>query len=85
MRCMMPVPDRKDPRRALGRAPEELTLEERTLFTGKSIALEIYTPSTLPLRRIAAVGDSVAECVRMLQERGFDPKDFEYDRITPPY
>ena len=75
----------KDPKGAIGRAPERLTLEERHALVGKYVALEIYTPETLPLRRIEAIGDSVTECVRQLHERGLDPRDFEFNRLGPPY
>lgn len=62
----------------IGREPERLSLAERSALTGKWIALELYSPETLPLRRIAAVGDSVAECIRRLTERGLDPKRYEF-------
>jgi hypothetical protein len=75
----------KDPNRAIGHAPEDLSLEERFALTGKTIALEIYSPSTLPLRRIEAIGNSVAECVNQLRGRGLDPARFEFTRLTPPY
>jgi hypothetical protein len=70
---------------AIGRSPERLTLEERNALTGKFIALEIYTPETLPLRRIEAIGDSIAECLRQLKDRGLDPTRFEFSRLPPPY
>jgi len=71
--------------RAIGRAPEDLSLEERLALAGKFIALEIYSPETLPFRRIEAIGDSVDACVRMLQARGLDPLRFEFSRLRPPY
>ena len=71
--------------KAIGRAPEELSLEERLHLTGKYIALELYTPATAPFKRIEAIGDSVADCVRMLRSRGLDPENFEYSRLEPPY
>jgi hypothetical protein len=71
--------------RAIGRAPEQLSLEERLELTGKHIALEVYTPEALPLRRIEAIGDSIEECVRMLVSRGLDPRKFEFTRLSPPY
>jgi hypothetical protein len=71
--------------RAIGRAPEQLSIAERAELAGKHVALEIYTPDALPLRRIEAIGDSVEECVRMLSARGLDPMRFEYNRITPAY
>jgi hypothetical protein len=70
---------------AIGRNPDDLSLEERTSLAGKWIALEIYTPDALPLRRIEAIGDSVAECVRMLKQRGLDPLKFEYSRLKGAY
>ena len=71
--------------RAIGRNPDDLSLEERTALAGKHIALEIYTPKDLPLRRIEAIGDSVADCVRMLQARGLDPTKFEFSVLKGPY
>jgi hypothetical protein len=75
----------KDPLRAIGRAPERLTLEERNALTGKYIALEMYTPEALPLRRIEAIGENIADCVRQLVSRGLDPARFEFTRMGPPY
>ncbi len=72
-----------DPQQALGRAPEALTLAERNALIGKYIALEIYTPGSLPLRRIEAIGDSVDECMRQLEARGLDSRRFEFTRLTP--
>ena len=69
----------------LGRAPEQLSLEERRALAGSSIALEIYTPGTLPLRRIQAIGDSVEQCIAMLRARQLDPAKCEYTRLKPPY
>jgi len=73
------------PDKAIGRAPEQLSLEERHHLTGKYIALELYTPATAPYRRIEAIGDSVADCIRRLRARGLDPGNFEYTRLGPPY
>ena len=75
----------KDPQRAIGRAPERLNLDERHALAGKYVALEIYTPEALPLRRIEAIGDSIEECVRQLAARGLDPLLFEFTRLAPPY
>jgi hypothetical protein len=69
----------------IGRSPERLTLDERHQLTGKYVALEIYTPETLPLRRIEAIGDSIEECIRVLKSRGLDPTRFEYNRLPAPY
>ena len=75
----------KDPQRAIGRSPDRLSLDEHRALTGKYIALEIYTPEDLPLRRIEAIGDSVGECARQLASRGLDPVRFEFTRLAPPY
>lgn len=75
----------KDVGRAIGRNPDRLTLTERLALAGKYIALEVYSPETIPLRRIEAIGDSLAECVRMLRSRGLDPAQFEFSRLAPPY
>lgn len=74
-----------DARRSIGRSPYRLTLDERRALIGKYIALEIYTPREIPLRRIEAFGDSLAECVRELKARGLDPALFEFTRLEPPY
>lgn len=75
----------QDASRALGRNPDRLTLAERLALTGKYIALEIYSPETIPLRRIEAIGDSMADCLSMLKSRGLDPAHFEFSRLAPPY
>jgi len=81
----MPVSAANDPKQAIGRNPDRLDLAERHALAGKYIALEIYTPETLPFRRIEAIGESVEECVRLLQQRGLDPTHFEFTRLPPPY
>ncbi len=81
----MPASAAKDPQRAIGRCPERLNLDERLALTGKYVALEIYTPEALPLRRIEAIGDSVQECARQLVERGLDPMRFEFTRLGPAF
>src|SRR5262245_9143403 len=70
--------------RAIGRSPEQLSLRERLELAGKYVALEVYTPEALPLRRIEAIGDSIEECARMLGSRGLDARKFEFVRLTPP-
>lgn len=69
----------------LRRSPDLLTLEERRALVGSWIALEIYTPQTVPLRRIEAVGDNIEECIAMLRRRGLDPSKFEFSPLKPPY
>jgi hypothetical protein len=74
-----------NPTKVIGRSPDRLTLAESTALVGKYVAFEIYTPETLPFRRIEAIGDSVEECLRMLQSRGLDPRKFEFTRLAPPF
>lgn len=81
----MPVSAAKDPKQAIGRNPDRLDLDERHALAGKYVALEIYTPATLPFRRIEAIGNSIEECARELKERGLDPTQFEFTRLPPPY
>src|ERR1035441_10598183 len=81
----MPVSAAKDPRQALGRNPDRLTLEERAALAGKMVALEVYTPATFPLRRIEAIGASIVACIRMLQERGLVLRRFEYCLLVSAY
>jgi hypothetical protein len=65
-----------------GAAPELLVLGQRHRLAGMYIALEIYSPATLSLRRIEAIGESLADCARMLKSRGLNPVDFEYTRLA---
>ena len=74
-----------DPKSLIGREPERLSLPENTALSGKWIALEVYTPQTLPLRRIDAVGDSVADCAAQLRSRGLDPENFEFSLVRPQF
>jgi len=69
----------------LGRSPDQLTLPERAALAGTWIALEIYTPETVPVRQIEALGDSVSECIAMLRRRSLDPAKFEFTPLKPAY
>lgn len=69
----------------LGRPPERLTLGERTAVAGKWIALEIYTPETLPLRVIEALGETPHDCIRQLEARLLDPRRYEFSVLTPAF
>ena len=69
----------------IGMAPDRLDLATREAVVGKMVALQIYTPQNLALQRIEAIGDSVAECVAQLRERGLDPLDHEFSRLNPPF
>jgi hypothetical protein len=75
----------KNAQRAIGKAPESLTLEEALALAGKFVALEIYSPAATPLKRIEAIGDSAADCVRQLHERGLDPAQFEFSLLPWPH
>ena len=61
----------------VGRNPDELTLPERSQLTGKWLALELYNPVNLALRRIAALGDSPEACQAALREQGKEPSEFQ--------
>jgi hypothetical protein len=67
----------------IGRSPERLSPKESLALAGQWMALEVYTPATLPLRRNQALGDSAEECVQQLVEQGLDPRRFEYLPVKP--
>jgi hypothetical protein len=69
----------------VGRAPDRLNLAEREALVGKFVALELYTPKNLALRRIEAVGDSIKDCVAGLRRRGLDPLNYEFTPLKAPY
>lgn len=69
--------------KVIGRAPERLTLEERSQLAGWWVAYEVYTPQTLPLKRIEAVGRDVPSCITQLEGRGLDPRNFEFELFQP--
>ena len=73
-----------DLERFLDRSPDALTLRERILLAGTWIALELYTPRTLPLRRIAAIGETQSEVIRMLRARGLDLTRYELMPLKRP-
>jgi hypothetical protein len=62
----------------LDRNPDELSLREREELRGYWIALRIYSPENLALRRIAAIGESAAACRNQLREAGEALAAFEY-------
>lgn len=81
----MPPAAKSDPQAYLGRSVDRLSLEEREALAGKYIAREIYSPKTLPLQRIEAIGDTIEACVQTLRRRSLDPMKFEFVRLNPPY
>jgi hypothetical protein len=68
----------------LGQSPDAIALKERLALAGKWVALELYSPRTLPLRLIEAIGDSPADCIRMLRDRGLDPAGYEFVPLKAP-
>ncbi len=81
----MPVALKSDLEKFIGRSIERLTLSEREALIGKFVALEVYTPQTLPLQRVEALGDTIQDCVATLQGRELDPLHFEFVRLGPSY
>ncbi|MBI1896604.1 MAG: hypothetical protein HYZ57_04775 [Acidobacteria bacterium] len=75
----------RNPDRFIGVSPDQIPLKERAALTGKWIALELYSPRTLPLRVIAAIGETPVECAGSLAARGLDPTNYEYVPLKPPY
>lgn len=71
--------------KAIGRAPESLTLDEAIDLAGQFVALELYSPDTAPLRLIQAIGESPEDCIRDLAARGLDPRHYEFTRLKPPF
>jgi hypothetical protein len=71
--------------RFVGRLPDTLNYDERVELDGKWVAVELYSPVTLPLRKFEAVGASAAECRRQLAARGLDPANYEYLPLTKPF
>jgi len=69
----------------IGRSPETLNIQERRELAGQWIAIEIYSPATLPLRLISAIGDSPEACAATLQGQGLDPAKFEFSLIKPAF
>ena len=67
----------------IGRSLDRLSNREITRLAGQWVALEIYTPATLPLRRIEALGPSDEECINQLTARGLDPRRFEFVLLKP--
>jgi hypothetical protein len=66
----------------IGRTLDNLTFKEQGELRGKWVAVEIYTPRTLPFRTFEAVGETAAECRAVLRQRGLDPLQFEYLRVN---
>jgi len=74
-----------DSARILGRCPDRLSLAEQIELTGMTVALELYTPETVPLRRIDAIGETAEGCIAQLAAHGLDPRRFEFVVLKPPF
>jgi hypothetical protein len=79
----MPLGSPPDGGPLIGRALDRLTNREITRLAGQWVALEIYTPATLPLRRIEALGPSSEDCISQLAARALDPRRFEFVLLNP--
>lgn len=62
----------------IGAEPERLTIRQIKALSGKWIAMEMYDRDTQPARRIAAVGNDPADCIRQIVAKGLQPAKFEY-------
>jgi hypothetical protein len=76
---------RVDPRKLVGAYPERLSVQQLRDLAGYVVALELYTPETLPVRRIEAIAETAEECMAHLAARGLDPRHFEYIMLKTPY
>jgi hypothetical protein len=80
----------------VGRAVEDLNLNERWKFTNEWVAFRIYAPPgkvtrdgvefvDVRQRKIEAAGKSIEECVAQLRSRNLDPAQYEFTVLKPPY
>ena len=80
----------------VGRAVEELDLNERWKFTNAWVAFRIYAPPgkvtrdgvefvDVRQRKIEASGKSIEECITQLRSRNLDPAEYEFTVLKPPY
>ena len=69
----------------MGKPIDGLTAAERWRHAGVWVAVELYTPQSMPLRQIAAAGASPEECLAELSARGLDPSRFELVPLAQPY
>lgn len=72
------------PTALIGRNPDQLSFAEKRRFAGTWVAFELYSPETIPLRKIAAAGASAAECAEQLAGAGHDPRQYEFQPLQPP-
>ncbi len=69
----------------IGRPLDGFALADQWRYAGVWVALELYTPQTLPMRLIAAAGATANDCIAQLRGRGLDPERFEYRPLSQPY
>ena len=83
-------------RSVIGKAVEDLSVEERLQYAGTWVAFRIYVPPhkvaqegveypDVRLRRVEAAGRNVEECIAQLRSRNLDPIEFEFTPLKPPY
>ena len=70
--------------RFIGRTLDNLTYREQLEAAGNWVAVEMYSPLTLPLRAFRAVGRNAAECRAQLRASGLDVTQFEYFPLHRP-
>ncbi len=70
--------------RYVGGFVDSLSLAERRELAGKWVAYEVYTPKAAPLRRIEAISNTQAECIRQLIASGLDVSRFEILVLASP-
>ncbi|MBV9082732.1 MAG: hypothetical protein JOZ62_08665 [Acidobacteriaceae bacterium] len=73
-----------DVNKLVGSLLDGLSLADRRTLTGFWIAIELYSPDRLPLRKIEAVGADPSKCIEQLRTRGLNPARFEFELITDP-
>lgn len=73
-----PAHSRSDIATLTGRYPDQLTYAEHRHFAGAWLAFELYSPQTLPFRRIEAAAESVDGCIAALTARGLNPRHYEF-------
>lgn len=77
--------ERLDFKVLVGKPVDGFSLADQWRYAGVWVALELYTPQTLPVRLIAAAGASASECIAELRSQGLDPERFEYRPLVQPY
>ena len=78
------MPRQLDPNRFLKRSPDSFNPSEWRAVHGLWAAFEIYSPRTVPLRRIQALGASATECMGAVAAQGLAVSDFEYLPLRSP-